>query len=497
MNRKIILLAIIAQLLIIAAIPKISIALASPTLTISPSEHQATIIGEHFTVGVTIADLDQNWRLIALQFRIQYDSALLEAIDVQEGSFMQQWHNSAEQPYTYFINYTENNNIYGPSVIVGILNMPNANGQWNTFAQGSGTLASITFRTISQPAATATSALTLNNTLLIDDDLNEIPHTTVNANYQVEPLTFSYQPTQLIAGKPVLFTAPQSTQQVTYQWNFDDGTAMNVTSNTVGHVYSTPGDYNVALTCTSQGFTSATTTNTITANPTQPSLDMTVDAGSLHFRGEIAEFNVLVTIGGEAVNPTKLEAFLYLNGNQKTDLTSSIQNAGTGYYVVQYTIPADAETGTYTLLIKAEYYNAKGTTIKSFQMSQTLTAEITNITNGIATVSNGVTQTRLDLNAINATIVGVVKDEQGVTRVQISTTAGTLTARLDTINATVTQVNGDTATLQTSLGEIKTKLGETQSTQTTTLYIIAIVAVIAVILAAIMLLAISARLRAL
>jgi PKD repeat protein len=458
-------------------------------MAIEPSEYTAKIIGETFDVNVTISDLQTDMRLVVPQFRVQYDNTSLEVVDVKEGPFLQQFANAAEPPYTYFI---ENNYVdvdYGPNVLVGILIFPDENGTWSNFPEGSGTLATITFKAIRQntpPEPSISSMLTLNNTLLVDDGIGEIPHEIVNGAYQMELLSFSYEPSIPFAGKPVFFTAPESAHTLTYSWNFGDGTSESTTDKTVGHVYSTPGTYDVALTCSSDDSTSSTAEQSITISPVQASIDVAIDVGSIHFNGEVAEFNALITSNGEGVDATKIEAYLYSGGFLKANLTSIVQSIDTGFYLIQYMIPADAQTGTYTLLVKAEYYNAMGTSIKSFQISPTLTAEIRNIKDDIATVSNGMENLRLNLTAINATISGLINN-QGTILAQINTSVGTLTAKLDTINATITQVNGNTATLQSTLGEVETKLGDTQTIATATLYAATILSAIAVILAAVIL----------
>jgi outer membrane lipoprotein-sorting protein len=479
------------QLVIVAfAVQNVKSQEPTPTLAIEPAEYTANIIGETFDVNVTIADMRTDLRLVMPQFRVQYDNTALEVVDIEEGPFLKQFGNAAEPPYTFFINITDDNPDYGPSVLVGILLWPDENGTWSTFPEGSGTLATITFKATKQTAAPESpisSMLILNDTLLVDDGIGEIAHETVDGQYRMDTLSFTYSPSVVLAGKPVFFSGPEAANTVTYHWDFGDGTSADTTKNTIGHVYSTIGNYDVALNCSINDFTSSTATESITVSPSQPSLDVTIDAGSIHFNGEVVEFNVLTASHGEAVDSTKLEAYLYNGGVLNTNLTSEVRTIDTGLYLIPYGIPADAPAGTYTLLVKAEYYNAMGTNIKSFQISPTLTAEIENIKGDVATVSNGVENLRLNLTAINATITGLI-NSQGVTLAQISTSVGTLTTKLDTINATITQINGNTATLQSTLGEVETKLGDTQMIATTTLYATTILSAIAAILAAVILL---------
>jgi PKD repeat protein len=490
-----------ADLIIVNAALSVSVfptkALTMTEIFLEPESYTARRIGEVFNVTVNIRNIKATQRMVVAQFRVNYNDTMLKALNVTEGQFLKQFNNAAEAPYTYFISVFDTaqaDPLHGPDVLVGILLMPNATGQWTSFPEGNGTLATITFEAIkqtSEPQPPAASVLKLNDTLLVDDSVTEIPHTLANADYQIQPLSFSYEPSTPLAGHPVLFTTTSANYTVTYSWDFGDGTALNTSEPTIGHIYASPGNYSVTLTCTADSFTSDVATQAITVMPNnQPApVDVTMDVGSIHFRGETAQFSVLTSSYGEAINTTKIEASLYYGGTLITDLSSSARQVGTGYYTIPYDVPADAQPGTYTLVVKAEYYNAKGASLKSFQISPTLTAwndsiaQITEIQNGVATVSNGITNIKLNLTAINATVAGLITSGKDEILAKIDTSLGTLTTRLDAINATITEVKGNTVTISTALGEVKTTLSDTQSTATTTLYAASILSAIAVILA--------------
>jgi len=498
---------------------------AIPKITIEPGFYQAQKIDETFSVTVKIYGLETDDKAVSIQFRVTYNASLLEALNVTEGPFLQQFNNTVNPPYTFLINYIEDDPRYGPNVLVGILLLPNGTGYWTNFPEGNGTLATITFKAINQtgePKPPASSMLTLNDTQLTDDESNIIPHTLVNGYYEIEPLSFSYEPTIPLAGQPVFFEAPEANYTVTYCWNFGDGTGLNVTESTAGHIYSLPGQYNVTLTCITDSLTS-TVSKTITTWPPTPTIEVTIDVGSIHFGGEIAEFSVLIANHGEAINATKIEAFLYYNGAPYADLTSVVQLVDTGFYITPYNIPIDAETGIYTLIVKAEYYNAKGTSMKSFQISQTLTNWgnlITEIKGEIATILTDLNYIKLNLTAINATLIGVegniavIDSEIGTLQtdlsninatitdilvdgnellVEIDTALGTITTNLDSVDGKITEVKEDTATISTTLGEVELKLGDIQGTATTTLYVTSILSAIAAILAAVILIILRKR----
>jgi methyl-accepting chemotaxis protein len=243
-------------------------------------------------------------------------------------------------------------------------------------------------------------------------------------------------------------------------------------------------------------------------------LGVTVDVGSIHFRGEFAEFNVLTTHIGKAVNATQINAVLYYGGTELSDLSISVQLVGTGLYRIPYSIPADAQAGTYTLLVEANYYGIAGTTLKTFLVSPTLTttvAKILTIENGVATISTDIQVMKANITAINARLATINGDiatisstlgtmttslsnlNATITSINgntatISSTLGTMTTSLSNLNATITSINGNTATISTTLGNVQTKLSDTQTTATQTLYVTSILSAIAVILAVIILL---------
>jgi hypothetical protein len=485
-----------------------------PTLTITPATYTASVIGETFNSTVTLNNLDSDafsygQRLVGVGFRVQYDSTLLKPLALYEGPFLQQFNNTASPPYTLLIQSFEVDPLYGSNVLVGILLLPPLDtGVWTNFPVGSGTLATISFEAIDQPGRpqpSKTSALTLTDTQLINDSLADIPHTAQSGQYQILPLSFTIEPADAFAQQPVVMTTKLPTYSTTYNWNYGDGTSevhtaqgsgTGANTTTVSHIYASPGTYHVTLTCTvgdtvSGIYTSDAATDTVTVQANnRATLGVAVDSGSVYFRGETAEFSILTTNNGEAMNKTNMEALLYHGSSLQANLTAFVQTVITGMYRISYSIPADASFGTYTLLVKTEYYNARGTSAKTFQISQMLTAAITQIEDDIATIQTDLNTIRVNLTAINASISGLIVDAKGTLLAQITSSMGTLTTRLDLINATVTSISGNTATISTTLGEVKTKLSDVQSNATPVTYATyatVIFSMIAMILAAMVL----------
>jgi len=92
---------------------------------------------------------------------------------------------------TFFQVYVETHPIYGTNILVGIMLYPNETGCWNAFPEGSGLIASITFRAIKQERGLEkpplTCYLTLNETLIIDEETRSVSHIVEHGLYIMYP----------------------------------------------------------------------------------------------------------------------------------------------------------------------------------------------------------------------------------------------------------------------------------------------------------------------
>jgi hypothetical protein len=389
-----------------------------PTLEILPKTHVALRNGETFNVTVNMEGLDKDWHLTGLQFKLRYDTSLLMTKPewIVEGGFLKAYGT------TFFKVEVEDD--YG---LVGIVILPGQNGSFGGgFPEGSGTLATLTFKTIYQPVEpqnASSCTLMLDDTILVNYDMEEIPHKTSDGESEI--LAASAQVDQY---RPI---------------------------------------------------------------------DVQLDVGAVHFKGEIADFYIYVADYGKAITPDGMRATLYLGGAMYSNLTTATERVAEGLYRVTYTIPVDAQSGTYVLLVQAEYAHVEGSAIKSFLVSSTLSnwnAYISNIKDNIATVIiPSLGQMKLDLTAVNATIVSIGNDVA-----TIRTSVGTLTTDMANLDAKIVKVDGDVATVQTSLGNlqgdvstVKVKVTDMPgyiSTSTNLLYAVTILALIAAIAAVLALL---------
>jgi len=409
-----------------------------------------------FNIAIMAKNVSQDDNLIGVQFVVRYDPKALQ-LSIAKGSFLGQW-----APHGTFASWSYFSDI--GKAVYGELILPNATGFWDMTAlpQGEGVVAILTFKPtfISQvgsiPLQFDITVQPLFGNMFLDKDGEWIPYKTPLGSVYV--YTFNFESKPLPGDGEVLFEAPEfPTLTPTYTWNFGDGSEVTTNSSTIVHAYTQPRPYGVTLSTYIQELNTTLQMNRTVQviNAAQP-INVKMDSGSLYFKGEKADFNVVVADNTQRVNASHITAVLYREGAVIADLTNNIVQLGTGLYEVTYNIPVDAQAGTYTLLVEAQTYAFSDTTLKSFEISPTLTnwdqpiAQITGIKDGIATVSNGITNLRLNLTAINATI---------------------------------TEVKGNTVTISTALGEVKKTLSDTQSTATTTLYAASILSAIAVILA--------------
>jgi hypothetical protein len=189
--------------------------------------------------------------------------------------------------------------------------------------------------------------------------------------------------------------------------------------------------------------------------PPLVALDVDVDVGSIHFRGEVAEFYVLVSLLGDPID-AGISATLYFNGTSYADLSASVEHVATGLYRIAYTIPTEAPTGTYALVVNASYLTIKGTSLKTFLLSPTLTgwnAWLVGIQGNIATIKADVATIKASLEAINAKLVSI---EGRIAT--INSTIGLIQADVADIKLNVTVINGNIATIQTTLGTIEGRI---------------------------------------
>ncbi len=158
-----------------------------PTLRVEPDFHQACKLDQTFDINVTANDLHGTlMKTIAIEFRLEFNGTLLEVDSVTEGPLLQE---AGDTFFVYTVNYGDP--IYGDSAIVGVIILPNATGYWLDYADGSGTVATVTFKPVYQHVGLEKPPLacdlTLADTTILDEDLQEIGHYTEDGYYEIVP----------------------------------------------------------------------------------------------------------------------------------------------------------------------------------------------------------------------------------------------------------------------------------------------------------------------
>ena len=183
-------------------------------------------------------------------------------------------------------------------------------------------------------------------------------------------------------------------------------------------------------------------------------MNIQMDTGTVHFRGEIATFFIYTVFHGSAVNSTITNALLYKPDGSSEDVTT--QQIGTGLYKASYSLPNDAQAGSYVLIINASFstdtIQSEGTALKSFLVSQTLSAWnplLISVNESIGALQTDIGLVNVRLDTINATLARI--EDNSVT---LNSSLGIIKSDLDTIGLKVTAINGTTATIETVLGQV-------------------------------------------
>ncbi len=161
-----------------------------PTLSIDPSSYQATSYHETFDLDLQVSNLEENWRVVGIQFRLKFNFSLLEVLDVTEGPLIDQ---VGDVFVVWAVDYGDL--IWGDNLIVGVALLPQnqttGGAWWSQFPDGSGTVATITFRAIYQDIGLENPPvgcdLVLADSKIIDDTTQEISHDTADGYYEILP----------------------------------------------------------------------------------------------------------------------------------------------------------------------------------------------------------------------------------------------------------------------------------------------------------------------
>jgi hypothetical protein len=117
----------------------------SPYYSTEYTNYTALNVGDVFNVKVLVNNLDAGWQAVGFEFKLGYNSTLLQVLNVTEGPFLIPYNDTGNQG-TVFMK-----NLFDDYVQVGDVVLPDEDGIWHApFAHGTGVLAIIKFKAMMQ-----------------------------------------------------------------------------------------------------------------------------------------------------------------------------------------------------------------------------------------------------------------------------------------------------------------------------------------------------------
>lgn len=194
-------------------------------------------------------------------------------------------------------------------------------------------------------------------------------------------------------------------------------------------------------------------------------ISISMDVGSIYYRGEMADFLALVSKRGIPLDVTTLEATLIKPDGSTQNLSSAVVNLQKGVYKIDYTIPGNADAGTYAIIVNAtvtvQDITRYGSALKAFQVSRTfsnMNAMLEDINGTVATMSLDVGPILIKLDEVNASLTSLILTENNEVLARISSTAGAITSKINALNPSLASIENSTASILTDLGSVKTDL---------------------------------------
>ena len=161
--------------------------LPRPLLKVEPLAYHAKYLNETFDVNITVNNLSSSLKLVGFEFKLRYNTTLLEVVEVINGTFLESFASPPNGGTLYFGPIIRDDYIQFAGMI-----LPDENGTWHEpFPSGNGTIATITFKVIYQPIGLENPVLLCNLTLfdtkLGDLEANVILHEVEHGHYDIVP----------------------------------------------------------------------------------------------------------------------------------------------------------------------------------------------------------------------------------------------------------------------------------------------------------------------
>ncbi|MGA3191817.1 MAG: cohesin domain-containing protein [Candidatus Bathyarchaeia archaeon] len=184
-----------------------------PYFSVEPFLYQATSVSQTFTVSIVAHNIDPASNAVGFEFNLGYDPTLLSVVAVNNGTFL---NGPAAPPNGGVLYYGPNygSNRIGPNYGSNYVNfagfiLPDDSGVWHPpLLNGTGTVATVTFRVIYKPSdgSGASCELQLYDTKLGDSGAKAITHKDISGFYAIGPF---------LAAEPSLYQATSVSQTFT------------------------------------------------------------------------------------------------------------------------------------------------------------------------------------------------------------------------------------------------------------------------------------------
>jgi hypothetical protein len=225
-------------------------------------------------------------------------------------------------------------------------------------------------------------------------------------------------------------------------------------------------------------------------------LTISTSGGTLYFPGDNAVVYFTTTANGALVNPDTTTVTLYLPNNANS-FALTPTNAGTGVYYVNYTLPTDASTGYYAVVITASYSSGAylGTTVTGFEVSQGLINQQNSILAAIGGLSTQISSVESNILSAMGVVGTSLNSTLGSVKASMasadSTLTGAITASQNAMTSAVSQaqtnIQGTVSSAQNSISSsLSSSLSSLSSSNTTSFnnitnyeyYILALTAIV-------------------
>ena len=221
-----------------------------PTLRVEPAEVENMPRCKTFDINIWIIGIDSHYDVQSFNITINFNSTLIEATDITEGSWPKDYANNTIEILKQI------NNAKGTATYAVELILPR-----KPDPPTADILFTVTFNVTHESPTypPPTSKIILDPTEILDRNTGPISHITENGTYTAfrsPPIAkFTWTPSgyNLLRGQTITFNASESYHPSAikqYSWDFGDGNKTTVQDPIITHIYETTGTVTVVLNVT-------------------------------------------------------------------------------------------------------------------------------------------------------------------------------------------------------------------------------------------------------